>query len=230
MLNGQPDRQSNDDSEQADANNKLYVRLMARGGVTWSAFSRVASSCSLLFHHHHRLPSFRHSVMRTRRRPVLQDKTPGNTPQKPKLKATRAAKPELVPVVEIKARVRRSKRGKNAEAEEHPDVGDAGEHHDYDPSGTRHGRVQPSEAPAQGEPGVASARKEAAVTHEAPPPKRGRGRPRKVAPRAITRRKFSVLHSAIPVTNPSIAPPAPSPVKTISHAAVRDLDLGELLP
>lgn len=56
--------------------------------------------------------------MRTRRRPVLQDKTPGNTPQKPKAKATRSAKPKLVPVVEIKTRPRRGPKGKQAQKEE----------------------------------------------------------------------------------------------------------------
>ena len=55
--------------------------------------------------------------MRTRRRPVLQDKTPGNTPQKPKSKSTRSAKPTLVPVVEIKTNVRRSRRGKQTNEE-----------------------------------------------------------------------------------------------------------------
>ncbi|KAI0827631.1 hypothetical protein BC628DRAFT_144732 [Trametes gibbosa] len=53
--------------------------------------------------------------MRTRRRPVLQDKTPVNTPQKPR--QTRA-KPLVVPVVEIKARLRRAGKAKQAEERE----------------------------------------------------------------------------------------------------------------
>ncbi|KAI0667063.1 hypothetical protein C8Q78DRAFT_1056268 [Trametes maxima] len=52
--------------------------------------------------------------MRTRRRPVLQDKTPVNTPQKPRA----SAKPKLVPVVEIKARSRRAGKSKGKDVEE----------------------------------------------------------------------------------------------------------------
>ena len=65
--------------------------------------------------------------MRTRRRPVLQDKTPVNTPQKPR--ETRAsAKPNLVPVVEIKARLRRAGKNKprDEEGEDRVDVDGSG--------------------------------------------------------------------------------------------------------
>ena len=55
--------------------------------------------------------------MRTRRRPALQDKTPGNTPQKPKSKTTRTAKPKLIPVVEITTRPRRAAKAKKVEKE-----------------------------------------------------------------------------------------------------------------
>lgn len=62
--------------------------------------------------------------MRTRRRPVLQDKTPVNTPQKPRA----PAKPRLVPVVEIKTRLRRTGKGKQADNEHEValDTGDIG--------------------------------------------------------------------------------------------------------
>ncbi len=64
--------------------------------------------------------------MRTRRRPALQDKTPVNTPQKPKSKTTRTGKQKLVPVVEIPLRPRRTAKGKNVEkaAEETMEVDD----------------------------------------------------------------------------------------------------------
>ncbi|KAH9925913.1 uncharacterized protein BXZ73DRAFT_103083 [Epithele typhae] len=56
--------------------------------------------------------------MRTRRRPALKDKTPGNTPQKPKpTSAKPLKKPKTVPVVEIKVRPRRGKQ-KQPEDEE----------------------------------------------------------------------------------------------------------------
>ena len=153
--------------------------------------------------------------MRTRRRPVLQDKTPGNTPQKPKSKATRAAKLELVPVVEIKARVRRSKRGKDVEADEPADVDYAGEYPNTRSHGTRHGRVRHPKAPAavaQDEARLASARKDT----EAPPPKRGRGRPRKVVPKIVTSRKCYNAQSSTPITDPPTAQPVLSPVKRVS--------------
>ncbi|KAM5545130.1 hypothetical protein V8D89_001241 [Ganoderma adspersum] len=160
--------------------------------------------------------------MRTRRRPVLQDKTPGNTPQKPKSKATRASKLELVPVVEIKARVRRSKRGKDVEADETADVDD----------------VAPAVV-AQDEARLASARKETGVTNEAPPPKRGRGRPRKVVPNIVTSplpALSPVKHVSLPIADdPSSdrhasedvdvdenAPPVPSPISpTLERQAAR---------
>ncbi|KAL1940324.1 hypothetical protein VTO73DRAFT_8896 [Trametes versicolor] len=64
--------------------------------------------------------------MRTRRRPVLQDKTPVNTPQKPRA----PAKPRLVPIVEIKTRLRRTGKVKQADNEHEAavDAGDIGEH------------------------------------------------------------------------------------------------------
>ncbi|KAI0644884.1 hypothetical protein C8Q79DRAFT_968343 [Trametes meyenii] len=59
--------------------------------------------------------------MRTRRRPVLQDKTPVNTPQKPRA----WAKPKVIPVVEIKARSRRAvkSKGKNVDQMEATNTG-----------------------------------------------------------------------------------------------------------
>lgn len=60
--------------------------------------------------------------MRTRRRPVLQDKTPVNTPQKPRA----PAKPRLVPIVEIKTRLRRTGKVKQAD-NEHEAAVDAGD-------------------------------------------------------------------------------------------------------
>ncbi len=60
--------------------------------------------------------------MRTRRRPALRDKTPVNTPQKPRA----PAKPRLVPVVEIKTRLRRTGKGKQTDNEHEPAV-DAGD-------------------------------------------------------------------------------------------------------
>ncbi|OSC98790.1 hypothetical protein PYCCODRAFT_914457 [Trametes coccinea BRFM310] len=60
--------------------------------------------------------------MRTRRRPVLQDKTPINTPQKTRV--TRAsAKPDLVPVVELKARLRRASKEKSQDDESEQGAG-----------------------------------------------------------------------------------------------------------
>ncbi|KAI0800407.1 hypothetical protein C8Q74DRAFT_412102 [Fomes fomentarius] len=105
--------------------------------------------------------------MRTRRRPVLQDKTPGNTPQKPKAKATRSAKPKLVPVVEIKTRPRRGPKGKQPQKEESIN-GEEGKEEQEVPA-----------AAAQITP-IAQLR-QAPSNHadQKPPVKRGRGRPRK---------------------------------------------------
>lgn len=63
--------------------------------------------------------------MRTRRRPVLQDKTPGNTPQKPQGKGR--AKPKLVPVVELTLRPRRGKKVVKDVEDESMDVDKNGE-------------------------------------------------------------------------------------------------------
>ena len=104
-------------------------RSMARGWKVTRSRRVDPARCSSS-NHDHCLSASRSSLdpaMRTRRRPVLQDKTPGNTPQKPKSSVTRAAKPKLVPVVEIKAKVRRSSRGKHAEVNQPLEVDDAGE-------------------------------------------------------------------------------------------------------
>ena len=104
-------------------------RLMARGWKVTRSRRVDPARCSSS-NHDHCLSASRSSLdpaMRTRRRPVLQDKTPGNTPQKPKSTVTRAAKSKLVPVVEIKAKVRRSSRGKHAEVNQPFEVDDAGE-------------------------------------------------------------------------------------------------------
>ena len=113
--------------------------------------------------------------MRTRRRPVLQDKTPGNTPQKPKTKSTRSAKPTLVPVVEIKSKPRRTGKALHAQGEERV-------------SATREEgeRILRSVAPCVCHKCVPTLEGASATTeahqHEATPPKivpRKRGRPRK---------------------------------------------------
>ena len=84
---------------------------------------RVARAASqtrdaiLTSNHHHCDALFSQTTMRTRRRPALQDKTPGNTPQKPKPKSTRTAKPKLIPVVEITTRPRRAAKAKKVEKE-----------------------------------------------------------------------------------------------------------------
>ncbi|KAI0359277.1 hypothetical protein OH77DRAFT_1586885 [Trametes cingulata] len=108
--------------------------------------------------------------MRTRRRPVLQDKTPVNTPQKPR--ATRAsAKTQLVPVVEIKAQVRRAGKGKSRDdAHTRPaDVEESVAATESRPEGTQ----QPEEQAAPQEPPTPVARPAGRTTARA---RRGRGK------------------------------------------------------
>ncbi|KAH9856797.1 hypothetical protein C2E23DRAFT_809196 [Lenzites betulinus] len=102
--------------------------------------------------------------MRTRRRPVLQDKTPVNTPQKPR-QTRAAAKPVLVPVVELKSRLRRAGKAKHIEEEEEDgsDAEDAVEG-DHRPPKTRQTTLEPAAPNSK------------ANTRRPPTAQRGRGR------------------------------------------------------
>ncbi|KAI0753514.1 hypothetical protein C8Q80DRAFT_1267902 [Daedaleopsis nitida] len=108
--------------------------------------------------------------MRTRRRPVLQDKTPGNTPQKPKAKTTRSAKPTLVPVVEITTRPRRAAKRTQVEKNEPMDVDEADDGID----GATGVDATPDSPAAR-----RTRQPKAKSTPQILPVKRGRGRPRK---------------------------------------------------